>query len=393
MATTIDVSALRSWLLESKQTEDGGATFVRELAERLVAAGFPLWRASCALMTMHPEILWRTIRWREDEPVAIRDQSHERLLDAFYTASAVAVVRQRRQRVRVPLVAGDLPYPICVDLRAEGGTDYVVEPLAFTNGDVSYISFATQSPGGFSAAALAALEELRPFIARRIELESSYYATTALLDVYLGKNAARRVLAGAFQRGRGEMIDAAIWFSDMRDFTALSDRASPQEVIETLDQYFDAAANAIASHGGEVLKFIGDAILAIFPIEKDATASCKNALAAAEEALGALGALNHSRRARGETEVRIGVALHRGNVMYGNIGARNRLDFTVISAAVNEASRLEALCKKLGTPLALSETFAKTAEATGIADLGAHELKGVKEPLRVYTLERFVSGS
>lgn len=147
------------------------------------------------------------------------------------------------------------------DLRA-GGTDYYVQALPFTNGQVSYVSFATDTPQGFTAAHLALLDEVRPFLARRLELEAAYYATRALLDVYLGKNAARRVTAGAVKRGEGELIDAAIWFSDMRDFTALSDRTP--RVIETLDLYFDAVATAIAEHGGEVLKFIGDAVMAIF---------------------------------------------------------------------------------------------------------------------------------
>src|SRR5262249_42613334 len=163
--------------------------------------------------------------------------------------------------------------------------------------------------------------------------ESAYYATRALLDVYLGKNAACRVVAGHFQRGRGELIEAAIWFSDMRDFTALSDRTAPARVVEVLDAYFDAVATAVAEQGGEVLKFIGDAVLAIFPIGDPgpvARDACRRALAAADLAFAALGRINEERRARGEEPIAVGVALHRGQVMYGNIGARDRLDFTVI---------------------------------------------------------------
>lgn len=372
---------------------DDGATFMRELAARLLAADIPLWRISYALLTMHPEILWRTVQWRDGKDVVVRDQVHTRLDDAFYTRSPVAVARRESRPLRVRLVKGALPYPICEDLRAEGGTDYYVHGLPFANGQVSYVSFATTAVEGFSAEALEVLEAIRPFLARRLELESSYYATRALLDVYLGRNAARRVLAGAFQRGKGELIDAAIWFSDMRDFTALSDRSTPAQVVETLDTCFDAIASAVSARGGEVLKFIGDAVLAVFPLGDDARLACRSALGAAEEAFASLEKINEDRAARGDEPIAIGVALHRGQVMYGNIGARDRLDFTVISSAVNEASRLEALCSRLGTPLALSEAFATTAEADDVVDLGAHPLKGVKAPLRVFTQRRWQRGS
>ena len=379
-----NVRSLERWLMAEPRSEDPAA-FLRALAARLTLFGIPLWRVSYALMTMHPEVLWRTVQLRGTD-VAVRDQPHARLDDPFYTKSAVAVVRRSRSPVRVPLVPGDLPFPICIDLRDEGGTDYVVHPLPFSNGEVSYVSFASDAPGGFSDGDLTTFEDIAPFLARRIELESAYYATRALLDVYLGKNAARRVAAGAFQRGQGELIDAAIWFSDMRDFTALTDGAPPVQVIATLDGYFDAVASAIAAHGGEVLKFIGDAVLAIFPVAADARAACRHALAAAEEAFASLARMNETRAARGEPVVAIGVALHRGNVMYGNIGARDRLDFTVISSSVNEASRLESLCKELKTSLALSETFARTADVLGLVDLGEHALKGVKAKLRVFSI-------
>jgi adenylate cyclase len=385
-----DVGAIQRWLVDQPHdgVDGGGAPFMRALVARLVASGLPLWRVSYALMTMHPEVLWRTVQWRAAGGVTVRDQPHARLDDPFYTKSAVAVVRRTGAPVRVRLLPGELPFPICHDLRDEGATDYCVQALPFTNGQVSYVSFATDARDGFSDATLQALESIRPFLARRLELESSYYATRALLEVYLGKNAARRVFAGEFQRGRGELIDAAIWFSDLRGFTALSDRTPPPRVVEILDAYFDAIASAVAAHGGEVLKFIGDAVLAIFPVGDDARAACRHALAAAEQAFASLARMNDERSGRGEEALAFGVGLHRGQVMYGNIGASDRLDFTVISAAVNEASRLESLCKELGTPLALSAAFVTTAEiaADEAVDLGEHALKGVSAPLRVFTL-------
>jgi adenylate cyclase len=194
------------------------------------------------------------------------------------------------------------------------------------------------------------------------------------------------VLSSGFQRGRGEIFDAVIWFSDMRDFTALADRVPPAHIVELLDGYFDVVASTIAEHGGEVLKFIGDAVLAIFPVGDDARAAGRRARAAAEQTLSTLAEVSRARAAHGDEPIRIGVALHCGPVMYGNIGARERLDFTVISSAVNETSRLESMCKHLEIPLALSGAFVELAELDDVVDLGPHELKGVRAPLRVFTL-------
>jgi adenylate cyclase len=379
-------SAIARWMTDEPLREGDSTAFARALAERLRAAGVPLWRLRYALMTMHPEVLWRSVLWRADAGVSVFDQSHARLEDAFYTASPVAAVRTSRQPLRVRLVPGELPFALCAELRDEGGTDFYALPLPFANGQVGYATFVTDAPAGFDDATLALLDATQPFLARRVELESAYYATRALLEVYLGKNAARRVLAGEFQRGRGELFDAAIWFSDVRGFTQLSDRTPPARVVEILDGQFDAVAGAVSDHGGEVLKFIGDAVLAIFPLGDDARGACRRALAATEAAFAALARVNEGLAARGDAPVEVGIALHRGPVMYGNIGARDRLDFTVISSAVNEASRLESLCKPLATRLAMSAAFVETGEIEGVVDLGEHPLRGVRDPLRVFTI-------
>jgi adenylate cyclase len=382
-----DAVSISRWLIAEPHRKDDSTGFMGALADRVRAAGIPLWRLRYALMTMHPEVLWRSVLWRKDEGVTVFDQPHARLEDTFYTASPVAVVRKSLTPLRVSLGPGELPFALCTELRDQGATDFYALPLPFTSGQVSYATFVTDAPAGFSERAIALFEAISPFLARRLELESAYYATRALLEVYLGKNAARRVLAGEFQRGRGELIDAAIWFSDVRGFTQLSDRAPPARVIEILDGHFDAIAGAVSDNGGEVLKFIGDAVLAIFPLGDDPRGACRRALAAANDAFAALARTNEGLQARGEDPVAVGVALHRGPVMYGNIGARDRLDFTVISSAVNEASRLESLCKPLGTRVALSAAFVETAEVEGVVDLGEHALRGVRTPLRVFTLQ------
>lgn len=373
------IADLMRWLVDAPHVGDDDGAFLRGLVAQLAAAGVPIWRASYALMSNHPEVVWRTVRWRAGE-ISIEDQPNARLDEPSYLDSPVRDIREGSTAIRARLDGDVMPYPVCAELRALGGTDYYIQQLAFSTGQLGYVSWTTNVDGGFGPSALGLLDALRPYLARRIELESSYYATGALLAVYLGKHAARRVLRGSFQRGQGELIDAAIWFSDMRDFTALSDRTTPAKVIEALDRYFDAVASAIAERGGEVLKLIGDAMLAIFPVGDDAQGACRRALEAADAALASIDKLDGG--------IQIGVALHRGEVMYGNIGARDRLDFTVRSSAVNEASRLEALCKMLATPLVLSETFVAAAKRTGLVDLGEHELEGVSAPLHVYTLSR-----
>ena len=379
-------ASIGEWItLEPGATEDR-ARFVMGLAEQLTCAGIPLWRLRYALMSMHPEVLWRSVLWSKRDGVSVIDQPHARLGDAFYTASPVAVVRSSGSSLRVRLEPGELPFALCTELREQGGTDFYAMPLPFSNGQVSYATFVTDSPAGFTDSMLALLDGIVPYLARRIELESAYYATRGLLEVYLGKNAARRVLAGEFQRGRGELIEAAIWFSDMRGFTKLSDRLSPARVVELLDAHFELIVGAVSEHGGEVLKFIGDAVLAIFPLASDPRDACRRALAAAARTFEGLARANEGLVSAGEAPTEIGVALHSGAVMYGNVGGRDRLDFTVISSAVNEASRLESMCKSLRTPLALSQRFVEVAELQDVEDLGEQELRGVRAPLRVFTV-------
>jgi adenylate cyclase len=378
------VAEVKRWLLETSHVADGGQTFALGLATLLREQGLPLWRISFALLAKHPEVLWRTVRWHETEGVSVVERAHELAKESYFKGSPVALLIDGAEPIRVRLDGNDLRFPVCEELAAQGGTDYYAHGLRFANGEVSYFAWATREPGGFSDDALQAFDALTMTLARRIELESSYYATNSLLEVYLGKNAARRVSNGEFRRGGGELIRAAIWFCDLRGFTPISDRTPPARVVEILDTYFDCVASVIVAHGGEVLKFIGDAILAIFPVQEDPSEACQRALDAAEKALAALDRVNQQQPS--SPELNIGIALHLGEVMYGNIGSRERLDFTVISAAVNETCRLEGLCKTLSKRLLLSQAFSETLSRSDLLDLGEHALKGVSTPRRVFTV-------
>jgi len=268
---------------------------------------------------------------------------------------------QPGQSLRRRLGDPDCPmdYPILLDLRDQGITDYVVSPLHFTNGDIHFASWATKQPGGFNDAEIAALETIVVPLTRVAEIRALHRVAGVLLSTYVGENAGARVLAGQIRRGHTEEIHAAIWLSDMRGFTTLADRLPPQALVDLLNRYFDCQVPPIREHGGEVLKFMGDGLLAIFPIGAGADAGkvCADALAAAHAARAKVAELHST--SGDDAGVRFGLALHLGDVLYGNIGSDDRLDFTCIGPAVNLAARLEKLAGQLGRTILASEEFAK----------------------------------
>ena len=229
-----------------------------------------------------------------------------------------------------------------------------------------------------------------PNLSRLLEAYAQRVSALSRLQTYIGTDAGRRVMDGLVRRGDGENLHAVIWYSDLRDSTALA-AAMPRDLyLGALNQYFDSVAGAVIEHGGEVLKFIGDAVLAIFPIDypqEPQPAACMTALAAVGDAFKRMSEINKQRRADGESELSFGVALHRGNITYGNVGTVRRLDFTVIGPAVNEASRIEGLCKSLRTPVLISKRFADSV-ATNLRSLGHHELAGVEEPQEIFALPK-----
>jgi len=270
-------------------------------------------------------------------------------------------VAETGQEIRRRLADADCPmdFPILQDLRDEGVTDYVISPLRFTNDEIHFASWATRQPGGFTDAQIEAITALVAPLARVAEIRASRRTATTLLSTYVGNNAGERVLAGKIRRGDSDEIHAAIWLSDMRGFTRLADRLEPQALVDLLNRYFDCQVPPIVEHGGEVLKFMGDGLLAIFPIgaEADPGKVCAGALGAAYRARANVADLQ---AATGEaTAVRFGLALHLGNVLYGNIGSGNRLDFTCIGPAVNLAARLEKLAGQLGRTILASQDFAR----------------------------------
>ncbi|MCA3013928.1 MAG: adenylate/guanylate cyclase domain-containing protein [Myxococcaceae bacterium] len=343
------IATLQSWLVSADCRRRPLDSYVAELARRLVEAGLPLWRLRCGVLAMHPGVFARTARWSRDGGVELVVATSETLASPDSLGSPVQALHTGTARVRQRLFRGEVDFPQLQSLRAAGATDYLA--VALTLGDRrSFLSIATDAPGGFDDAQLAAVEGLVPALEARFELESTRFSMSTLLEVYLGPNASRRVLAGDFKRGAGQRIDAAIWLRDLRGFTSLADRLPVQQVVPVLDASFEAMAGP-PSEGGEILKFIGDSILAVFPVAGDEAAAARRAVKAAEASLEAFAA-SAPARAHGLTA---GVAVNLDEVMYGNIGVRERLDFTVIGAAVNETARVESVCKPLGVPLVLRD--------------------------------------
>jgi len=265
---------------------------------------------------------------------------------------------------------------VLMELWGEGYTDYFSAPMLFTTGEAHALTFATKAADGFSEADVVAMRRVIRPLARIGEILALRRTATTLLDTYVGRKTGDRILAGRIRRGDFETMRAVIWFSDLRGFTQLSASASTREVIETLNRVFDCQVPSIEKCGGEVLKFMGDGLLAIFPFADgdDPAKLADRAIEAAEEALAAVAALE---------PLRIGLALHVGELAYGNIGGEHRLDFTAIGPAVNLTSRLEALTSKLGRPLVVSEELARiTSRAT--EELGTFDLKGIPSPARVF---------
>lgn len=292
------------------------------------------------------------------------------------------MVFETGKELRRRLEGGDavIDFPILKDLVDEAFTDYVVFPLRFSDGQVNAIACATKRPGGFSDWDLDELRRAVRALAGPLEVMQMRELSRTLLDVYLGRNTGHRVLEGVIERGSGETINAVVWFCDLRNFTDLSERLRTDWTIAVLNDYFEAVGEPIEELGGEILKFIGDAILAIFPLGSEDTPAqvAARALKAVSGARQRMQALNERRRSENKSALDFGISLHVGDIIYGNIGAPKRLDFTVIGPAVNMVTRIEALTKELRRPVLVSRAFADLAGIEGFETLGTFPLKGIE---------------
>ena len=361
---------------------------VEGLATRAIADGLPLMRVSVSLSDYRPEVIGRAYAWMRDQGIEITDRAYTPKRNDVYWRSPIRVIDEGADAVRRKLEGPDaeLDFAITRELKEQGATDYVGMALVFSDGSRHFVSWTTDRAGGFSTDELTFFDLLLPLMCMRLELAHARRITEQLLTTYLGADATRRIISGDIRRSIGEDIAAVIFYCDLRGFTRLTDTLPPAAVIAILGEYYDAVAGAVRMHGGDVIKMIGDGMIAIFPIRDGMTAerAAREALDAAREAKHSLETIPPERLPEGVDTLAAGFALHVGNVTFGNIGSRDRLDFTVIGPAVNEASRVEPLTKVLGHSLLLSADFVTLGVPA--KSLGFHALRGVREPREIYTV-------
>ena len=330
-----------------------------DTCRRTVAAGLPIYRVGVFVRTLHPNLLGRAFIWQADKgAVEMTEAAHDLLESEAFLKSPIRVVFTEHVEVRRRLADAACPmdFPILEELRRDGTTDFLAAPLRFVNGEVHAASFATRRGGGFRDDELAALRRLLPPFTRMVEIYGNMQKARNILDAYLGPSAGEKVLAGQIKRGDGQDINAVIWFCDLRDSTTLADSMRRRDFLALLNDYFECVLGPVLEHKGEVLRFIGDAALAIFPVGERPAEACAKALAAARAALDRNG---ETEQKQGRGRCASASACTSGELTYGNIGTPTRIEFTVIGAAANEAARIEALCKVLKVDLLVSERVAQ----------------------------------
>lgn len=388
-----------AWLADHGGKSTGAAALLAELSERLCAEGIPIDRVNIALQDHHPQISARGFRWSKEEGVTDSTYPLRNTTDnPAYTGSPVeAIIRRdisgiRKQLEQVEVKPNEDLY---FGLKQEGFTDYVAMPFLFADGSRHFISWATKNPGGFETGQLKKLYDLLPLMCMRFELDHARLVTETLLNTYHGRRASERIRGGTIRRNQGERIAAILVYSDLRGFTAMADTHSPEDVTKALGEYYEAVAAPIEARGGDIIKMVGDGILAIFTFMDPMMGPCENtqaceAVDAVMEAHNNLISLRPEDLPDDITQLRAGFALHTGTVTFGNVGSSTRLDFTAIGAAVNEVTRVETLTKTLGAPILATARFASLECAAELTSLGLHGLRGVREPQEIFTLKEFL---
>ena len=392
-----EFAKLSAWITEAGLAGQSESAILAGFCEREVALGLPLARALVLIDTLHPIYEGRAFRWtraqkettlteygRSDDDLSRWQRSPFHLLEE----SDEPLLRRRLT------VDTESEFSIFPELRADGMTDYVAIANRFTGDEIIgrmdcvYSSWATDAPQGFDDDDVADLCRLVPFLALAVKSASLARIAGTLVETYLGRDAGRRVLQGRIARGVAEQIEAVLWFSDLRDYTRISDTANPADIIPLLNHYADAIISAIHEQGGDVLKLMGDGTLAIFTAE-DRGRACDAAIRAALAARRGVATVNERRAAKGLPTADMYLGLHIGSVFYGNIGSKDRLDFTVVGPAVNEVSRIAALCHSVDQPLLVSSDFASAVgEARSrLVSVGRYALRGVGRVQDLFTLE------
>ena len=403
------LAELSAWLTEAGLAGTSETAIVSGFCDRCVAAGLPLARSLLFIDTLHPVHEGRLFRWgyspAETPLLEYGRTSPDALAASGFNPRDVEIAERWRHSPHYRMLqtgesfwrrrlngATDDEFSVLPEWRTEGMTDYVAIITRFAaegvigEMDGVYSAWATRDPEGFTDDQIAALKRIVPYLGLALKSVSLARMIRTLMETYLGRDAGQRVLSGRIVRGIAEQIDAVIWFSDLRGFTRITDTA-PEEMMSLLNDYSDVIISTIDKHGGDVLKLIGDGILAIFTAE-DRVHACNAALRATIAARQGIAELNKHRTAKGKPLTYMYLGLHVGNVFYGNVGSRERLDFTVLGPAVNEASRIAAMCRSVDQPVLMSSAFAGVGGIKRrLVSVGRYALRGVAHPQELFTFD------
>jgi adenylate cyclase len=387
-----------AWTLDAGLGGLDQAELVAGYCERLAGAGVPLWRASIGADTLHPLIVSQGHRWLAGEGVREEflprargaDGEKEWRQSPWYRLIASG---EFEMRCRLALGEGTAEFPLLAGLAAQGATDYWTRLVWFGDrgriGDTRGLasSWATRDPTGFAARDLALIGATLPAFTLAFKATMAIDTARTLVTTYLGRDAAERILRGEIDRGQVKTVPTVLWFSDLTDFTRIADTLPREQLLALLNAYADCLVGVVHNHGGEVLKFMGDGILAVFHGARGD--ACRSALDAGEAARSAIARLNAERAAAGLPVTSFTLALHEGEVLSGNVGSQERLDFTVIGPAVNELSRIQAMSRSLDQPVLVSASFAAACgdQRARLVSLGRYALRGVGRPQELFTLD------
>jgi adenylate cyclase len=410
-STPLELPGFADWLVERGLRGLPLDEQVDGFCRRVVDAGFAARRFNMSLGTLHPRHGARTYLWRPSglETESFARRRSEEQLQGYYASPIYYLRRTGETGLRRRLDAGvQLDFPVLADLRDAGMTDYAARIVRFDASSQTregsgaldvldrrdalqgiFFSCATDVPGGFDETHLAQITQFLPYLALAVKSRSMFDVANTLLETYLGADAGQRVLTGEIDRHSVTSINAVIWLCDLRGFSAVANRVPQQELVDILDTYLELMARPVIDNRGQILKFMGDGFLATFDLsQRDRHDVCVDAVKAASQLVETFPKLNTERRAAGRSTLDFGVGLHLGEVFYGNIGAEERLDFTVIGTAVNEASRIEGMCRPLQRKVLMSNTFYDAAETCHgrMISLGFHALRGIREPRELFTI-------
>jgi len=388
------------WVAQQAPNCNSAIELTTSFVEQLQVAKLPIARLMVLIPILHPQVdalfhQWesRTQRVEESNIDCDTCQMPGGLMQALEPLyEGASGVRYRVGDFKKSIESG-----LSDEFIRSGATDYVVLPMIFSDGKINGICLISDALGGFSTKDLGFLYEILPMLARIYEVHILKRNTTSLLNTYLGEHAGKLVLEGRIKRGDGKNVEAVIWYCDLRGSTARAHSMSRSEFLEYLSEFFDCAAGAVLDNGGQILRYIGDAALAIFPIEPKSpdsahrisrlSNSCNSAINAAVEAMTRVKLINKTRKLNSKEIIKFGIALHIGEVTFGNIGTKGRLEFTIIGDAVNRTSRMESFCKLLDVSLIFSAKIAK-CQPDRFKSLGDHRLEGVDGLHELFTLAK-----